>query len=160
MRINFSNKTTNSQIGDTIIEVMIAIMVIGGVLAATFAISNRAQKGALLNNERYQAQMLANQQAERIKLYSATVQGRANLYGLAADTTICFTSSSAYISGSCSNIDDKYTITVTPKKHSKYITNDPPGDVTNTFYIKVVWDSLISNASADGKENVEIVYGI
>lgn len=64
-------KFFKSQAGDTIIEVMMAILVMSGVLGATFAVSNRSLKSTQANHERFQAQMYANQQAEWIKVFSA-----------------------------------------------------------------------------------------
>lgn len=152
------NKLLNKQTGDTIIEVLIAIVMISGVLGATFAIANRSQKTTQANHERYQAQLLANQQAEWLKARSNTA--RASLTALDLAKKYCAKNTKDIVEITTANPDickfnDLYYITITPKQNDKYISGSPPGVETNTFFIKVEWDSLTG-----GTDKVELVYGI
>lgn len=58
-----SVKTLNHK-GETIVEVLVALVVIGSALAGAFAISNRSSKSTQANYERYQAQVIASSQVE------------------------------------------------------------------------------------------------
>jgi len=153
----FKNKT-RKQVGDTIIEVMIAIVVMSGVLGAAFAISNKSSKTTQANHERYQAQMYANQQAEWIKSYAA--DNRATLTGLtvAPGVTYCMVDATTAPVLSSDNrcvIDSLYHIKFTPKQMPGNI-GGPTDDTTNTYTINVSWDSLTSG----GTDQVELIYGI
>lgn len=152
---NFRMKVFNKQTGDTIVEVMIAIVVMSGVLGASFAISNKAAKGTQANHERFQAQMYANQQAEWIKAYATT--NRDTL--LANTVAFCMTSPTNIVKpipsdGTCTK-DSLYKITITPAVMSEYIGSG--SNTNNTFYIRVIWDSL---TSASGEDQLELVYGL
>ena len=146
-------KFFKSQTGDTIIEVMMAIVVMSGVLGATFAVSNRSLKSTQANHERFQAQMYANQQAEWIKVYSAN-----NRQGLTtnAATVFCMNGSASLVAdtnASCTK-ESLYKISITPKQMSKDFSGG--ANEYNTFFIRVTWDSL-----ANGKQDqLELVYGI
>jgi Tfp pilus assembly protein PilV len=144
-------KKYSKQAGDTIIEVMIAITILGGVLGATFAIANRSLKATQANHERYQAQLIANEQAEWVRIFTTDTANKSTL--LTSSATFCMTSASVKQAAPCTN--DLYQVTITPKQMSK--TTDGSGTLEyNTYYIEVVWDSL----SRNGQDKVELVYGI
>lgn len=151
-------KIFNKQTGDTIVEVMIAIVMIGGVLGATFAIANRSQKTTQANHERYQAQLLANQQAEWLKARSNTARTELTTLDLAKKYCAKNTTTIDEITTAKPDIckfNDLYYITIMPEQNPKYINGDESIKETNTFYIKVEWDGLTG-----GKDKVELVYGI
>ena len=57
------------QSGDTIVEVLICIAIIGATLTVTLGIARRAQTGIREAEEKGQTTQLAQQQLERLKLY-------------------------------------------------------------------------------------------
>lgn len=144
--------------GDTIIEVMIAIVIISGVLAGTFAITNRSQKTTQANHERFQAQLYLNQQAELIKKTSALNRdGFINSFAL--DKDFCMDSGTENAQFDVNNLacnkDGLYRVTVTAVVGCSTIQIGCVRDTYNTFLIKIVWDSL--NGQQD---QVELAYGI
>lgn len=153
------NRFKKSQNGETIIEVLIAIMILSAILAGAFAISNRSQKTVQAGQERSQAQSLASEQASLIRELSITTS--SELTSLTANTQLfCMRVGSAVIADKATDPlkcrrdqsgaqadDGLYDITVTPKTG--------PGGNVNTFIIKVEWDSLINNS----KSTVEVLYG-
>lgn len=58
------------QKGDTVVEVLIAVAILGLVLASGFAIANRSLRGIRAAQERGEALKVAETQLERIKKYS------------------------------------------------------------------------------------------
>lgn len=132
-KINYLN-----QIGDTIVEVLIAISVLSLALGMAFAIANRSRNTIQANQERYQAQLIANSQADNIKLYIA-------LNGSYDSSIICFDQygNGHITSPECNNVDNLYNVSISPA----------PGN-NNIHIIKVTWNSLIG-----GQDNVELVYG-
>ncbi len=146
------------QTGDTIIEVMIAIAILSAMLGGAFAISNRSQKAAVANHERYQAQLYINEQAELLRKASATDRD-ALISKAAANQTFCMTSAGVFVDETDTNCSDKaglYTIVVTAQKDCNFITTGCTKDTYNTFDIKITWDSFVRS----GKDQLELVYGI
>jgi prepilin-type N-terminal cleavage/methylation domain-containing protein len=137
------------QRGDTIVEVMIAIVILGSALGAAFAIANRSTISTQANHERTQAQLYANEQAEFIKAFSA--EDRANITSInpGAANTFCMTDASS-TSASCTK--GIYTITVRPEKQGPITA-----DNSDTYFILVEWDSLVNKNTRD---RVELVYGL
>jgi Tfp pilus assembly protein PilV len=58
-----------NQAGDTIVEVLIAISVLAFAVGTGYATVNKSNQAILANKERYQAQLLANQQVEYLRQY-------------------------------------------------------------------------------------------
>jgi len=55
------------QSGDTIIEILIALSVLTFALSMGYATANRSSKAMQANKDRYQAQLYANEQADKIR---------------------------------------------------------------------------------------------
>ena len=155
---NIVKKHFNKQTGDTIVEVMLAIIVIGGTLGGAFAIANRSTKTTQANYERYQAQVIANNQAELLKqkMNADTGNVKHNSFN-SSSLQECISDTGSFTSGSpgC----DRGSI---PYKIDIYCLNDPSlaDDCTldakySDFRIHVEWDSLNG-----GKDNVELFYGV
>ncbi|MFO0881869.1 MAG: prepilin-type N-terminal cleavage/methylation domain-containing protein [Candidatus Saccharimonadales bacterium] len=146
-----------TQKGDTIIEVMMALVILSAVLGGTFAVAQRSKTSAQANHERYQAQMYANEQAEWIRQASAA--NRSTFMGKfsASDTVFCMESSTSVqldeSQPACTK-DGLYKVTVKAVTSCSYITGTC-SNVYNNYYIKVSWDSL-----KGGTDTVELVYGI
>jgi len=141
------NKIINKQNGETIVEVLIAIAVLGSALGGAFAIVNRSKLTLQTNKERYQAQLFANSQADILKLYSSVEDNRTVLNNSVVD--FCFVGAGEmqlYTSGLC-DIDDGVIYNVRVKRLI------PDFD---KFSIKISWDSLTNGA----QDQVELDYGI
>lgn len=127
--------------GETIVEVLLALTVLAVVLGGVFAISTRSKRTIQDNQERYQAQLIANGQADGLKIYVAD-----NGPVPPGDATDGFCMSGAnLISGtdSCKRADGLYSIK---------ITKAPGAD--DIFIIKVTWEGL-NNINNE----VDLVYG-
>lgn len=140
--------------GDTIVEVMIAIVILGAVLGGAFAIANRSQQNAQANHERYQAQLFANQQAELFRRsYSAYINSgtRAGYAASLGNGVFCFTLTASQ-TNSCTN--GIYTIAI--QKVPDANAGSASAAITElTYNINVSWDGL------NGKrQSLDLVYGL
>jgi len=147
-----------TQTGDTIVEVMMAVVILSGILGGTFAISNKSQKTTQANHERYQAQLYANQQAEWIKQASAD-QRDSFIAKFTGDQTFCMNGTTVILNEAsdvnCNNKDGRYKIVITASKDCKYIKSPCVKDTYDNYFITVSWDSL-----AGGTDTVGLAYGI
>lgn len=148
------------QSGDTIIEVMIALVVLLAALAGAFAVGNRSTKTTQDNHERYQAQLIANEQAELIRKTaydgSATSRGQfiSDITALGGDFCMDTTGAVAQTSTSCTKtVGIDYKVQIATKEYPNPVTNAPE---KNMYFITVTWDSAIG----DGIGRVELAYGI
>lgn len=66
--------------GDTIIEVLIALAVLGVIISAGYSIATRSLNGVQVANERSEATKLAEGQLEAFKAYVDKAGGVSNLY--------------------------------------------------------------------------------
>jgi Tfp pilus assembly protein PilV len=142
--------------GDTIIEVMIAIIVLGAALAGGFAVANKSQQNTQHSHERYQAQLLANQQAEllRSSFITHTKANDRDTFPSYTSGTGCFDSASGNWITSC--VNGLYTISVV--KVSDTAAGAPAnfGSLQKLNYkISVTWDGLDGN-----QKNVSLLYGL
>jgi Tfp pilus assembly protein PilV len=150
------------QSGETIIEVLIAIAVLSGALGGAFAISTKSKNTVQANQERYQAQAYANEQADLLR--SANAPGSATattIYGygasgkpfcINADGSVSAQSASLTVpaAGCTRGSGVPFDILVFPHKGS-----DNTGVSVDTFFIRVQWDSV----NKSGKDQVEVGYG-
>lgn len=153
-----------NQLGETIVEVLIALVVIGSSLAGAYAISNNASKSTQANHERYQAQVLANNQVEfldkSIKSGDVTRDnyGGASLSEPAITSALrCFDDNGLPKTGDeCSeqSYGGLYSINIQCLNGGETLCNDT-GDGYRVFRVHVEWNSLNG-----GKDNVEVFYGI
>ncbi len=152
------NKRLNSK-GETIVEVLIAIAVLSAALGGAYAITTSSQKTLQANHERYQAQLLANRQAEMLKSYAnEDFESFKRLNGslpFCAETFLNPTSPQfdpATDTTSCvDGPNGLYRVLVYPRERTVN------GNVIiDTFLIEVTWDSLLQ----DGKDKVDLYYGI
>lgn len=148
------SKTTLKQRGDTIIEVMIAMSILGMVLATAFTIANRSYALGLAARERGEALQIAESQLELMQIASNT-EGTdifdydpTNPLFCIDDTTnpisrIGFTGTPGEISG---NIDPITTYAPgcqlgTSDRFKVSIEQDSAD--TNTYSIRVRWESVL-----------------
>lgn len=131
-----------SKRGETIVEVLLAIAVLGSVLSGTLAISARSRNTIQANHERYQAQLIANSQADNLKIYindNGSFDRGCLVDGEKKDNE-------ADCKGHNGDNTDLYDVYI------EYMGEEPARG--GVFLIKVSWDSLVSNES----DKVELVY--
>lgn len=143
------------QSGDTIIEILIALSVLTFALSMGYATANRSSKAMQANKDRYQAQLYANEQADKIR---DSIE--ANRTFLRASHTSA--------NPRCLSPGE---VDTTPKSGTNCMQKGATGiydfdiqcvDTTcsgisptfNVFKVRVEWDSL--NGTRD---NVELYYG-
>ncbi len=152
------------QTGDTIVEVLLAIVVISGTLAMTFAIANKSTKGTQANYERYTAQTIANNQAELLKQkMKSGVQHDSFGTGVATTSVAnvtgalnCFNGSDKKTGNDCKGqgTNGLYTVQIECLKDDSE-SNCSSTDTYRNYRIHVEWDSLNG-----AKDNVELFYGV
>lgn len=125
-------KTNN---GDTIIEVMIAIVIVSVVFGAAFSLASRSTKNSISSRERVEALKLVEGQIEILKTKrgDSTFDNTYRLNGVAPG--FCFDTSGAKTISipTCTVGDVKYVLNIT------YVT---PGTGSPFFHFQATWPSL------------------
>jgi type II secretory pathway pseudopilin PulG len=147
-----------NQVGDTIVEVLLSLTVLGMVIGTAFAVANRSLKQAQKSQERTQALKLAEGQVDSLKFLSesnneADIETFKNIQNAATasqclgritddegDITIGVDSIS---DGGCQDGVFSYSIIYDNQN-------------SHLFNVQVIWDSLGGN----GQENVTIQYRV
>lgn len=142
-------QSSHKQKGETIVEVLISLAVLSAALGGVYAITNRSQISVQANHERYEAQLLANEQADQLKLALADSVNYAAVQGLTATDWFCLPNLDN--TNCLRGTDSRYEVKVFPRPRTV-------GGVStvDTFIIQVQWDSLVN----DTKDQVELIYGI
>lgn len=151
----------SNRAGDTIVEVMIAIIVLGAALGTSIAIATKSQKQTQANHEFYQAQLFANQQAEYIlAAYNQALSNGSDrdafLDSHSSSAPFCYvgpntTDLVAPAATSCNRTDGaEFRISV----QKNLFDTSAPDSVR--FVISVQWESLTGSK----EDQVELVYAI
>ena len=135
-----------NQIGDTIIEVLLAMSVIGLVLGAAFGIANRSVSIGQEAQERSEALKIAESQLELFKseyFVSTDVSGRSESSSFCFDPIVGGSVVRESSSASCMNINGNglaglYSVSIIPPTSA---------DLSKTYEIKVTWARLGNSAS-------------
>jgi len=148
-----------NQLGETIVEVLMSVVVIGSVIGGAYAIVGRSNNTIQADKERYQAQLLANNQADMLKAKAADNKPIIASFGV---QSFCIDSNGVAALdqsvGGSNPCDDAsatgggltYHTSILPAK------NSVGSIITDMFVITVTWGSLINK----GQDNVRLVYGI
>lgn len=153
----------NGKRGETIVEVLIAIVVLSMALGGAFAIANRSVLQTQSNHERYQAQLAINGIAEDMRLqlkdhidagdtrasyhYSA-IDVNGNSIETAPPTTAIVTDASSMIVADAE-------IIITELDAAGVVTGGGGGITSKTFRIEATWPGLNRD-----EERVELLYGL
>lgn len=139
----------NNRRGETIVEVLIAIVVLSSALGGAFAISNASVRKTQANHERYQATLLVNSYAEQIR---RDYHDEADQVGFDRNTyEYCDPTSNCSISPVPDFVvDSKVTITSVGSAP----TNVVAGSIV-TYKIVLTWPSLTGD-----EDRVELLYGL
>lgn len=142
--------------GDTIVEVMIAIVVLGAALGAAFSISNRSVIQTQNNHERYQIQLWMNEQAELIRqdytAYIANGGDRADYAPGDGDSAIraklCLTATPRPAQCDYADYALKITVVNNPSANTRAVENTGLS-VLKKYIITADWtDAATGNPSA------------
>ena len=150
--------------GETIVEVLVALVVIGSALAGAFAISNRANVSTQANYERYQAQVIASSQVEILEksfrdedeaVNRSDFGSGVNLSSSGITTNLnCFSDEGAkVVDEACKKrgFGNLYTINIQCLTGEADCTKD---DGYRNYRVFVEWNSL-----KGGKDKLELFYG-
>ena len=143
-------KIFSKQKGETIVEVLISIAVIGAAVGGAFAIANRSSATVQASKERYQAQLAANGQADLLKIYTSSQD----------DPTPVIPEPFCMVSGNPVPTSDSQCSAFAFNGGINYRISiklaDNGSDIDNVYVITVSWDSLTNS----GGDKVELLYGI
>ena len=145
-----------TQAGDTIVEVLISVTVLAFALGTGYATVSKSNQTMQANKERYQAQLVANQQVEYLRAWIHDNKARI----ITADTCIkddvlkngtaqCQFSD---LNASTSAAGATYTVLISPVSA---LPSCVPTSTYCTYKIDVTWDSL-----KGGTERVVLYYGV
>ena len=139
-----SKRRRLNQAGDTIVEVLIAIGVVGLMLTSAYAITNRSNRSLQDTQEHGQALKLVETQIELLRNNGSFPTG-----------TICFKTSDGTPTSTVSacTLSPAGLPTTTQPAFSLSITHVDDADHPNVYAVKAVWDSVLS-----GQANVTIYY--
>ena len=128
--------------GDTIVEVLISIAIVGAVLAGAFVSASRSLTATRQSQERGEALKLVEGQLERLKSLADT-NTPPSVYSVSSP--FCITDTNAF------NTSPPCTITTLGVRYD--LTVERSG---NTFSVFADWDK----AGGNGREQVKITYKI
>jgi hypothetical protein len=118
-------------------------------------------RGIQANKERYQAQLIANGQAERIRLNIKNSTHRNVYLSWTSTTPGCIKSdgtSNTGLANCTTNDGESFDVISLYQVKVECIATCSPTYTYNTYKIRVEWDSL-TGGDASGKDNVELYYG-
>ena len=143
------------QRGDTIVEVLFAIAILGAVLGGAYVVVNRNIMTNRASQERLEAVKLAETQSERLKVKSASDPT------VLTKTNFCMGIGNLVLDGAGTHVGCKVDATGAPTASEQHyrivITNDaslPQGGVR--YKITIVWPSV--QGSAD--DTLEYLYEV
>ena len=133
------HRPNSSQRGDTLVEVLLAMVVIGLVLGGAFSLANRAQRTGLAAQERTKALKIAESQLELTKAYlknGASNVGAHSEFCIDSATTTPLSASLDSADGKCMGIDGSgndglYTIKIS--------------ETGGTYSVEVSWEHVNSS---------------
>jgi len=143
------------QRGDTIVEVLLAMAVVGMVLGSSFGIANRSLNIGRSAQERTQALKIAESQLELMKIAEesgVSISTQTANFCLHVPDTTSGVKVVAAGSNECEDIEGLYTIVI-----------DPDGaNSSKVFEIRIIWERLgAANANAaDRQDTLSIFYKI
>ena len=146
--------------GDTIIEVLISMSILAFALGTAYATVNRSNLSIMANKERFQAQLLANQQIEYLRQYKQQNGSYSNLNTDHTCLKISGTSILPYSNESpnpASSCDFSEIYGATYVVNTKYVVCPEPPTSTSycTYKVSVNWDSI-----KGGRETLALWYGL
>lgn len=145
MLFNKKHTSYRGQAGDTIVEVLICIAILGAVLGTAYVVANNNTKINISSQERLAAIKLAQSQIEYLRASDATIG--------ALGTNFCFNTNGLRINNSPQSVDCTVdaagNVTTQEPKYNINISNtttyaSPPGA---EYSIIVTWDDMLGHQS-------------
>lgn len=150
-----------NQRGDTIVEVLIAIAIIGAVLGAAYVATNNNAQINRATQERLYATKIAESQLEYIKTMASIAEKQTELFNASSD--FCVTSGLAL--SNAGNASCRLNSAQNPTTEQPYFDivvqpgapiGSPPAYSGEMFTVTVSWDSILN----EGKDQVVYQYGV
>lgn len=147
------------QAGDTIVEVLLAIVVVSSVLAGAYASANRSLRGGRQAQERAEALKMVESQIEQLKAASASNNA------VFSTQYYCFDSSGALktlnaLPNSDPDVDDFSVVYPGACRYGtipgNYNLSIVPDAASRVFTVRARWD----NVQGTGRDEVKIFYRI
>lgn len=133
--ISSSLKTQKNQAGDTIVEVIIAVMIVATILAGAFSVTNRSARAVRDSEEHAQALQYLQGQVELLRNAAATRSALPS----SLSTGFCLSASAFYQpasgNGSC-HLGGLYDVSISSP------TSSPNVGSTTTFDLVATWGAL------------------
>ncbi len=148
-------RTYVNQKGDTIIEVLLAMSIIGLVLGASFGIANRSVQIGQSAQERTEALKIAESQLEIFKseyFTNSSIQSRDESRPFCLATGAVSVEVKEITDAECQNINGNgqsglFSVSIIPPNA------DTATDPSGAYEIKVIWARLGSSLSEDEADN-------
>lgn len=145
-------KLTKNQRGDTIVEVLIALTVVGTMLTGAYASARRSMFTVVASQERLEALKLAEGQLERLK-YKINNADTPSPLTQSAPFCIENTSANSIVtslpkSDCAQGVDSRYIIQI-----SRVMTGSPP---EYTFTVTASWDHI----GGGGSDSLTLSYKV
>ncbi len=141
--------TRDFQVGDTIIEVLLAMAVIGIVLASAFGLANQAVRTGRDAHERGEALKLAESQLELLKSYAKSGSSNVATHGF---LNFCVNMNSPAVGFEI--VDASACTDLTPSGNSGglyAVDITKNGASAISYTINITWDQINSKAADTGK---------
>jgi type II secretory pathway pseudopilin PulG len=156
-----------NQVGDTIIEVMVVLAVLGLALGVSYATANRSLLAARGAQENSEATQLVQSQVEYLRAYARVASSDTAHYIFTPNNIFCFDTSGNIVAGFTGTNTDtppaNYPSSGACLQGTRYYLSikyggaaGSPADPTDTFTVRAVW----ADVQGQGNDSVTIVYRI
>lgn len=153
------------QAGDTIVEVIVVLAVLGLAVGISYATANRSLLATRQAAENSQATFLAQGQLETLKAYSAITSDPA--HDIYQATSFCIDATGTVVANPAITADLPTALTSDHTKYAAectvntpyhiaigYVPLDSSGNAIDTFTARVTWDDVLGA----GQDTVTLVY--
>lgn len=159
-------KLRPNQVGDTIVEVLIAIAIISSILGGAFSATNYSSNNIRGAQERSEALNLVQGQVEQIKAFAAGSQADTTVFRPPASTRLfCFNNLGEFKNATTTNINTPPTpddlsgytgdCSLQPLGGVTYYVSVEYSPSTNTFTTRCRWDRV-----GGGQDELTIAYKV
>lgn len=151
MLVKFKRISTIKSHGDTMVEVMIAVLLVSMVLTGAYVTTNRSALGIRDSQEHAQALKLAQGQLEQVRQNAA--QSNPAAFNQTAGNSFCMVNASVATGPACIRTDADqpagagdlaYTLAVRRGSCSPQYNPPSAAGQCHKFTIRVTWDSVVT----------------
>lgn len=142
-----------NQVGDTIVEALISVAVLGLVIGAGYAIADRSLKTARASQERGEALKVGEAEVERIR--SLTTSSAATIKASFTSSPFCLYPDGTPHAGACGVVSrGGYTYDISTRYSRLPFGAGPTAGSQDLFVITVRWDNVFGT----GKDELKLYY--